>query len=639
MKFSPDFIDRVQTANNLVDIISQYTQLKPSGGGLMGRCPFPDHAEKTPSFSVSELKQVYHCFGCQKKGNLYRFLQDYNGMSFPEAVEFLAGRAHIALPAVNEKESSKLDALSQKKKLLLRVNKLACQYFQENFKQLPSSHPAKVYAEKRKLTGAILETFQIGYAGEEWDGLTKFLESKNVPLALAEEARLVKARTGGKTGYFDIFRDRLMFPIISQMGEPIAFGGRIIAQGEPKYLNSPETLVFHKGKVLYGLNETAKYIRSEDQAIVVEGYMDLIALYQVGITNVVATMGTALTMDHGKMLNRITKNVVTLFDGDSAGQEAAERSLPLLLASGVYPKGLILPDNQDPDDYVKGSGSDSLKTLISEAPDLYSMILKQWMAGYRGDASEKVRLANRIVPVMASIQDTRLKQLYLTETAQKLNVDEKWLRQSLTPANNATSTLQKPNQAQNYKNFNSNTDQPSSANSGSAGNPVGESLDLKPRLTEEFIDQIQLKGASQAEVLLVGLALKNHANIEALLEANGIEEVPHQGIREVLQRAADVYRQAPENFAKLTSLLATFVDRPEWLIADQSSTDSADEVKMLQDCLRKVKELKIDVLQKSLMTEMATQKGTITSERLAEIMQALTDLKKEKLSLRNRKNF
>lgn len=624
MKFTPEFIERVAEANNLVDVISQHTQLKPAGGGLMGRCPFPDHPEKTPSFSVSEAKQVYHCFGCHKKGNIYTFLQTFNGMSFPESVEYLADRANMALPRVNEDEATRLDAQTQKKKQLIRVNKLANQYFQENLKHLSADHPVKVYAKKRRLTDEMMETFQIGYAGEEWEGLVQFLESKNVPMALAEEARLVKARSGGKSGYFDIFRERLIFPILSAMGEPIAFGGRIVLQGEPKYLNSPETLVFHKGKILYGLNETAKFIRSEDQAIVVEGYMDLIALYQAGIKNVIATMGTALTQDHGRLLGRITKNVVTLFDGDSAGQEAAERSLPLLLAANVYPKGLLLADNQDPDDFVKTQGAEALKALIAKAPDLYSKILSQWMQGYRGEASEKVQLCNRLQPLFQVIQDPRLKQLYFSETVAKMNVEEGWLRQALSSHVNASPTLQK-------------SFQQSQIVSGNQGPISG--LELKPRLTEDFVDQIQLKGASQAEVLLLGLALKNHANFESILEGGGIEEIPHLGIKQVLQKATEVYRQAPEKFDRLAGLLASFVDRPDWLISNQAVDDSSDELRMMQDCLRKVREQKIDIQRKALTMELTTQKGTISSEREAQIMQGLTDLKKEQMSLRNRKLF
>ncbi|MBV2167493.1 MAG: DNA primase, partial [Bdellovibrio sp.] len=431
MRFSQDFIERVSEANNLVDIISQYTQLKQSGSGLMGRCPFPDHVEKTASFSVSETKQVYHCFGCHKSGNLFSFLRDYQGMSFPEAVEYLANRASIPMPAP-EKEDEARDQVAEKKKLLLKVNKLAATYFSEQLQRVPHDHPVRKYIASRGLSAEVIETFGIGYAVAEWDGLERHLASKQVPMALAEEARLVKARNN-KSGYFDIFRDRLMFPIFSAMGEPIAFGGRYLEkkENEPKYLNSPETPVFIKGKVLYGLSQTARYIRSEDMALIVEGYMDLVSLYQAGIRNVVATMGTALTPDHGKMLKRMTKNVVALFDGDSAGMEAAERSLPILLAADLYPKGLTLPNNMDPDDYVKKYGAEALKAELEKAPDLFVMILARWMEGYRGEASEKVKLADKLKPLFEVVPDQRLRDLYLAEAAQKMSVTLPWLRQAV----------------------------------------------------------------------------------------------------------------------------------------------------------------------------------------------------------------
>ncbi len=626
MKFNPEFIERVSEANNLVDIISQYSQLKPAGGGLMGRCPFPDHPEKTPSFSVSEIKQVYNCFGCHKKGNIYTFLQQYNGMSFREAVEYLADRANIALPQVNEQEASALDAAAQVKKQIGRVNKLATSFFHENFKRLSLSHPVREYAKKRNLTPEIIETFQIGYSSEEWDGLVKLFESKSIPMSLAEDARLVKARSNGKSGYFDLFRERLMFPIFSTMGEPIAFGGRITAQGEPKYLNSPETAVFHKSKVLYGLSETAKYIRSEDQAIVVEGYMDLVSLYQAGIQNVVATMGTAMTPDHGRLLQRITKNIVVLFDGDSAGQEAAERSLPLLLASDVYPRGLVLPDNQDPDDFVRANGVEVLKQEIAKAPDLFSLILQRWLHGYRGEASEKVRLSNQLRPIFASIKDQRLRQLYLREASEKMAVDLKWLSEAVLPSKNDFGQKQITESFSRGKGPSSPTNAPENPQS------VQKALQQSAQSSAaENLDQIKLKGASPAESLLLGLALKNHANFEIVLSANIIDEVPQPGVRELLKRAAEVSRQAPDKFDKLTSLLASFVDHPEWLIVDpQSLSRDGDDSKLLLDCVRKIKLSLILSKQKNLLQQLRTEPDPL---KLDEMKQALMDLKKEELNL------
>lgn len=607
MRFSQDFIERVQEANNLVDIISQYTQLKPSGSGLMGRCPFPDHVEKTASFSVSETKQVYHCFGCHKSGNLFSFLRDYQGMNFPEAVEYLANRASIPMPAP-EKEDAQRDQAAEKKKLLLKVNKLAADYFSEQLKRVPHDHPVKKYIASRGLSQEVIETFGVGYAIPEWDGLEKYLLSKNVPMALAEEARLVKARNN-KSGYFDIFRDRLMFPIFSAMGEPIAFGGRYLEkkENEPKYLNSPETPVFVKGKVLYGLSQTARYIRSEDLALIVEGYMDLVSLYQAGIRNVVATMGTALTPDHGKMLKRMTKNVVALFDGDSAGMEAAERSLPILLAADLYPKGLTLPNGMDPDDYVKKYGSEALKVELERAPDLFVMILGRWMEGYRGEASEKVKLADKLKPLFETIPDLRLRDLYLAEAAQKMGVALPWLRSAVGIQGSG------PVSSQNRASM-TRTVQPSPAANPKPAADVSSSVEG---------GKISLQGASKAELMLLGLALKSRANFSHFESEKILESVAHDGVKKILEKATDVYRQDLNKFDKLTSLLVSYVEQPEYLFQvgptneGDPGYDEEAENKLLRDCFKRVKENFLREQAKRLARDL---KNEPSSEKLEQIM-------------------
>lgn len=554
-------------------------------------------------------------------------------MSFREAVEYLANRANIALPQLDEKESSAADLQAKKKKQLAVVNKWAAQYFHELFLSLPSDHPAKAYAIKRGLSNDLITEFKIGYASEEWDGLVKYFESKNVPLALAEEARLIKARATGKSGHFDIFRDRLMFPIFSTMGEPIAFGGRIIAQGEPKYLNSPETPVFHKGRVLYGLSNTAKFIRTEDQAIVVEGYMDLVSLYKAGICNVVAPMGTALTFDQGKLLQRMTQNVVVLFDGDNAGQDAAERSLPLLLAANVHPRGLILENNMDPDDFVTKFGKEALLEKIKAAPDLFTLIFGIWLKDYRGEASQKVRITDKLAPLFASISDARLRQLYFAEVAGRLSVDERWLRQALQPGKKDTGYSQKPGFTQGDAQNNSRQNPSQNAVSRVPGSlTASDTANAGPvstnTLTEETVDKIKLKGASQAEAYLLGLALKNHANFALFNEANMMDEIPHPGVREVLKRASEVYRQAPEKFDKLTSLLTSFVDLPELLFASvRVDSVPEEEAKFLQDCIIRIREQHIQQQTKQLALEI---KNSPTPEKLELMMK----LQKDRLALK-----
>lgn len=603
MRYPPEFVDRVQEANNLADIISQYTQLKQSGNGYMGRCPFPDHAEKTPSFSVSEAKQVYHCFGCKKSGNVFSFLRDYNGMSFPEAVEYLAERASIPLPEIQIDQNERHQEQQDTKKLMLKANKMAAHFFSETLKRAPSDHPIKNYIQKRKLKPETIEEFQIGYAPTEWEGLANYLHKQNISTATAEEAKLIRARKEG-SGHFDLFRDRLMFPILSPTQEVLAFGGRIHDQGEPKYLNSPETLVFNKGRVLYGLAHTAKYIRSEDAVIIVEGYMDLVSLFQAGIKNVAASMGTALTAEQAKLLKRLTTNVVVLFDSDEAGRRAAERSLPILLSAGLYPKGLILTEAKDPDEYVTKFGVESLRAKIDASPELFNMVLQMWMSDYKGEASQKVKLIDLVKPVFDVIPDTRLKSLYAQELSHRMNVGLDWVRSALTTANSNTA----------YQSVKS-VDLSENAQKKTEQQPV------KPL--------ILISGAPQAEVMLLQLSLKSRANFELFLGQQILSQISHLGVRKLLEKAEQVYRQDINKFDRLTSLLIDYVDRPELLFLNSSigltEFDADKENKMITDCCKRIQQTFL----KGQAKKIALGINKNDTEKLKEI----DDLQRNRISL------
>jgi DNA primase len=615
MKFTDEFIERVQEANNIVDLISQYTQLKQSGSGLMGRCPFPSHVEKTPSFSVSETKQLYHCFGCHKSGNIFTFIREYQGMSFRDSLEFLANRASIPIPTL-DKDNSEQELFSEKKRTLIKINKIATEFYINQLKETSQNHPVRKYIASRGLTQDTIEAFSIGYALPDWDGLERHLVSKQVPLNLAEEARLIKSRQSSP-GQFDLFRDRLMFPIFSSMGEPIAFGGRYIEkkENEPKYLNSPESPVFIKGKVLYGLTQTARYIRSEDRAIIVEGYMDLVSLYQSGIRNSVATMGTALTAEHGKLLKRMTKNVVALFDGDTAGIEAAERSLPILLAADLYPKGLTLPNAMDPDDYIKKYGAEALQIELDRAPDLFVIIIGRWMEGYRGDASEKVKLADKLKPIFEIIPDLRLRDLYLAEAAQRMSVTLPWLRQAVgLQSSGVVYSQNKPSI--------SRTARPSNVTDTQIPQIAPD-----PYLPAEN-GKISLQGSSKAELLLLGITLKSRANFESFLTEKTFEYIMHSGVKKILEKAIDVYRQDLNKFDKLTSLLVSYVDHPELLfVAEPTSQGETGfeietEQKLLRDCFKRVRDNSLRDQAKQLARELKLEPS---SEKMEQIMKAHRD--------------
>ena len=626
MRYPQEFIDKVSESANVVDIISQYTQLKHTGGGFMGRCPFPDHKEKTPSFSVSEAKQVYHCFGCKKSGNVFKFLHDYNGMSFPEALVYLADKYGISVPQTQAGQGT--DQAQQnhdRKKLMLKANKLAADYFREILKRAPLDSGIRKYIQKRKLSPEIVEEFQIGYSPMDWDLLTQHLHRHQIPDVIAEEVKLVSPKKD-KSGYIDFFRDRLMFPIHSPSGEVLAFGGRIHDQGEPKYKNSPETPVFIKGKVLYGLYQTAKYVRSEDQIVIVEGYMDLVSVYQAGLKNLAATMGTALTPEHAKLIKRLTTNVVVLFDSDEAGQMAAERSLSILLAQGLYPRGLVLHQAKDPDEFIQNFGVDELQNQIKGAPELFSLILQSWMLDYRGEASQKVKLVDRVKPVFDVMVDQRLKSLYAEEMAQKMGVTLEWLRSAFTTNYNATGREQR--------------------NPGQLANQMPAQRTENNPTAVEFTEEgefFKIKMASQAEILLVKLLIKSRANMDWILGQQStldlqqlLSQIAHIDIRRLVEKLEQVYRQDPNKFDKLFSLLINKIDVPE-LLFDKSQVEAFDlekEQKLLADTVKKIQQNFIKEQTKKLVTDIKQSKSGANNQVDIEKLKEFSELQKNRLSLK-----
>lgn len=527
-RFTQDFIDKVTQANDLVELISQYTQLKPSGSNIMGLCPFPSHKEKTPSFSVSPQKQMYHCFGCKKGGGVIHFLQDYNGMTFPEAIEYLANRASIALPVEDRAMSSQEDQERQRRKYLERINDLAKDFYQKSFQNLPSTHPAKVYLKNRGITDETIQNFQIGYAPESWSTFADYLAAKKVPLAMAADLGLVKLKSGGNS-YFDIFRNRILFPIVSPMGKTLGFGGRVLSkEDQPKYLNSPESALFHKSKTLYGLHETAKHILSEGYTLVVEGYMDLVSLYQAGVQNVVANLGTAFTPEHAKLLKKYSQNVVLLFDGDNAGQMATERAMPILLREGLTAKALTLPDNQDPDDFVKAHGREELLKRISEAKDVFLWFLQKCLKSFQGNATEKVQILDQIFPVLAEISDYRLVNFYLNDVAYLLEMDRKWLERAYIAYQKKLSE-KKPNSLTPIR------------------APVVQE-------TREFISdfsKLDITKALTEELELANLLLAREDFLKRALELNLHSVFVSESGKKMLQLINDQYRQDSNDFARL----------------------------------------------------------------------------------------
>ncbi len=663
MRFPPEFVDKVREANNIVDVIAPYTQLRSAGSNFMGRCPFPDHNDKTASFSVSEDKQLYNCFGCKKSGNVFTFLKDFNGYSFPEAVEFLARRANIALPERDEDPREKNQR--ELREAVLTANRLAASYFEESFRKLPESHPVRVYANRRGLTPEIIETFKIGFSPEEWQGLVKVMRVRRIPLEVGEKAGLVKKSSRPSAeSHFDLFRGRLMFPIISAAGDVLGFGGRVLANDEPKYLNSPETPVFHKGRVLYGLDVTARHIRSQDEAIIVEGYMDAVALYGAGIQNVAAILGTAFTPDHGKIIRRMTPNVLMLLDGDRAGIQGAERSLPALLAAEIRPRGLILPGGQDPDDFLKEHGVAALREQMASAGDLFTLLLtRHWMADYRATAADRMSVIESagmaLAPAGPALLQLPMMDLFISEMARHLDVEVSWVRKTLSAK---ISAMQ--NRGPGYSDRSAEVPGEVGGREATSG-PSSADLVEKTNLAAAAHGfrggrelQIDLSGVSREEAAALGLLLQSRFLMSDLSEASkdwlssGASKEDHpiayifddEGARKLVGNALRRYGQQPEAFDTLAASLMEILAQPEILqkslaeVALQAAEDVAEKhrrhmAKILNAIQRRRKQADLNRVSRELRevrAETSGERSRELMERFVTIQRELREIEKER---------
>lgn len=423
-----EILDEIIARTDIVDVVGRYVPLKKQGQNFIGLCPF--HHEKTPSFSVSQNKQIYHCFGCGVGGNVFKFLMEMEHLSFPEAVRKLAGEVGVKVP---EREQSESDRRAmEKRNRLLKWNGFATYYYQAVL-HAPQGKIYNDYLDKRQITLEIKEKFQLGGCLEGWDGLYRYLKKKGAPDEDLIEIGLVSPRNNGK-GCYDRFRDRLMFPIKDANGHVIAFGGRIIdAEKAPqKYINSADSTIFHKGRNVYGLDLAKSAIRAADQVIIVEGYMDVIACHQAGIANVVAPLGTALTEDQVKLLMRYTYNFITSFDGDSAGVRATLKSIDLIERAGAKARVLAIPEKKDPDEYIKAYGSEAFRSLLQHAASGYTFRLNQALEKFPGDSMEqKLGILGEVLPHLNKISHPAELDMAVRQTADRLFLSEQAIKNEL----------------------------------------------------------------------------------------------------------------------------------------------------------------------------------------------------------------
>ncbi|MCR5082278.1 MAG: DNA primase [Parasporobacterium sp.] len=423
MYYSDDFLDEVRMNSDIVDVISSYVKLKRNGNGYVGLCPF--HSEKTPSFHVTPSKQMYYCFGCHDGGSVFTFIQKIENFNFPEAVEFLAKRANMSLP--EESNNQKLKQESGIRDQILEINKLAGLYFYNILKSEKGSRGLK-YLMDRGLTKETIVSFGLGLSDRYKDDLYRYLKSKGYSDDIISQSGLVKIK---ESGALDYFWDRVMFPIFNERGNVIAFGGRIMGKGEPKYLNSPETKAFNKRRNLFALNIAKKSKRGN--IILCEGYMDVISLHQAGFDNAVASLGTAFTPEQASLIKRYADVVYTSYDSDGAGQSATLKAIDLLRDAGIKSRVIDLKPYKDPDEFIKGEGNESFERRMENARNGFFFVLDVKRNNLNlSDPDEKTEFDNYVCMRLGTIEDVVERENYTSATCKEYGLDERTIREKLS---------------------------------------------------------------------------------------------------------------------------------------------------------------------------------------------------------------
>ena len=430
-------IQEVLLRADIVDVISDYVQLKKGGANHKGLCPF--HSEKTPSFTVSAAKHLYYCFGCQASGNVIGFLMRYENLSFPEAVRHLAARYSVSVSDVPQQQG----ALEQ----LYPLHQAAATFFHHCLLHDPAAQQARAYCRRRQITTETVGRFHLGYAPASWEALSREMQRQAFSQELLLRSGLVVARET-RSGTYDRFRNRLMFPIYDRLGRPVAFGGRLLEGTEtapaPKYVNSPETSIFHKGHILYGFHLAKQAIRQEGRVLLVEGYTDVIACHRHGITQAVGTLGTALTERHVEMLKGLAKEVILVFDSDTAGNSATERGIELLLGAGIRVRVVTLPAGEDPDSFLQHHDGTELLRHVEQAMTFleYQLARAKRLYDLQTPAG-RADCVSRILPLLAKVENQVERWGYVTLLAEKIGVPVEVIQRQMS-ARVSTEAVDKP---------------------------------------------------------------------------------------------------------------------------------------------------------------------------------------------------
>ncbi len=579
-RYIPDeIVEQIRASSDIVEIVSDYVRLKKQGRNYVGLCPF--HNEKTPSFMVSQEKQIYRCFGCGEGGNIFSFLIKRGNLSFPEAVAVLAERSGISIP---EEDDPERDARAKKTEQAYKLNELVKDFYQYVLKNHDIARGARSYLEQRGVTPETADKFQIGFAPPSWDSQINFLKKKGYSVEILEQMGFILAKTKGAPGYYDRFRNRIMFPVWNIQGKVVGFGGRVLDDSLPKYLNSPETPLFNKGHLLYGINKALESIRRLDQVIIVEGYMDVISCHQAGIENVVASLGTAFTPEQGKLLLRYTRQVVFAYDADTAGVNAAMRGWQVLDDIGCRVRVVSIPEGKDPDDYIRNHGPEQFLLLVNErALSLSDYKTDRALEKYDIYTLEgKFKIASEVIPSIINLSNEIEKDEAIMKLAKRLHLSPDAIRAEVEKnARKSRNSWGKRHKITGLRDNKTNFAQPAKSQK--------EEKDARSKAEETLLIMI-LEDKSVFSKIKGEVGVHFCSNQEYLNIINLLAEMIENGLD--YQPAALFDRMPDEASAGVLSELMA------------KETPADNKVKIIQDCLKTIREDEIRKKREDLLRQM-----------------------------------
>jgi DNA primase len=585
MGFLPEEkVSEIRDRSSILEVVSDYVTLKKTGKNYRGLCPF--HSEKTPSFMVNEEKQIFHCFGCGEGGDAFTFLMKVGHFSFPQAVEELAKRYGVKLPSrelspAQKKEMAQREALFQ-------INQIASDYFHDLLIQRREGEEGRKYISQRGINQEIIAEYRLGYSTDRWNGLVQHLQERKVSLELAWKLGLIFPKK--KEGWYDAFRGRVLFPIFDLHQRIVGFGGRVIREGQPKYLNSPESSIYHKGEVLYGLPVAKRYAADKDGVIIAEGYFDLLTLHQYGLKHSVATLGTALTPQHIRTLKRYTKNLITVFDADPAGIQATLRSLPLFLEEEVAGKTIVLPEGEDPDGFLRKGNLEDFERRVERAVPLIDFFFERLMKTHDVKSVDgKVKIAKEGVALLGKIPDKIRRDFYTKALAERLDVKESFLYEILR---------------------------------ASLKGPFKAGGDLREPSTE--------RGFPKSEEIVVRLMVHHPEVIPTISKEGVLREFESPILQKIAETLEDLFQR--KGRFDLPQALSTVDEDLKGRLSEfafqEEGLEEGDRGKILQDCIQKIREKRIKKEKGELLKRIKEAEKQLEGKRLVPLLKERQELAK-----------